>query len=144
MHQLGIDRVDEATKVALTRNDVAHQSVQALLDDLRYVATVLGPADRAEAAKAVLAHHEPPVAESLLSDEGRRLQRRAREALAAFVEPAPVDDIVIVPDAPGRPPRPAKRRITLARVRSVARQVALVVAIAGVSFALGAVLQRLV
>ncbi len=104
---------DSALAVALTRNDIAHRSVQALLDDADHVVTVIQPEDRAEAACAVLSHHEPPVDESLLSNEGRALQAAARRLLAAIaddeIRPDDLERLTApAPSTPAPPLRPTR------------------------------------
>ncbi len=127
------DSTDPAVKVALTRNDIAHQSVQALLDDLEYVTSHIPGSDRGHAARAVLEHHRPPVSESLLSNEGRRLQREARAALHELADQVQTfDDVVIIEEAPAH---------------SIVRQAGTILLMTGTiaagGFSIGAILQRL-
>ncbi len=151
MQELRFDlTTDPATKVALTRNDIAHQSVQALLDDLDHVSNSLPPHERAAAAAAVLDHHHPAVNEALLSTEGRNLQRAARAALTELAQPRAeqsmgqtFDDVLVIEDAPARP-TPSGDQGRAARFKQVGVTLAITGGIAAGGFAVGAVLQRLV
>lgn len=134
MQNLGLDTSTDAARLALTRNDVAHQSVQALLDDLRHVVNEIPVPQRASAAVAVLEHHHPPVSEALLSEEGRRLQRLARQRLQSIVDN---DAVEMIADAPS----PATNRSSI--VRNLALRVLVTAAIIVTCFAVGATLQRL-
>ncbi|MEZ5229423.1 MAG: hypothetical protein R2710_23020 [Acidimicrobiales bacterium] len=138
------DSTDPATRVALTRNDIAHQSVQALLDDLDYVTTQLPEAERGAAARAVLDHHRPAVSESLLSEEGRRLQAAARAALHQLADTDHVqtfDDVLIIDSPPTTQPTSL---LASERLRRFGVTLGMTGAIATGGFAVGAILQRLV
>lgn len=162
MQELGFDpTLDSATKVALMRNDIAHQSVQALIDDLEHITSTIAVNEQADAARAVLDHHHPPVADALLSDAGRRLQHAARAALAELATglvvfeppdgPAPTE--VAVAPAPARwesapSPGPTKatstaRALPTSRWRSILTAAAFTGGIATAGFTVGALLQRL-
>ncbi len=157
MQELRFDlSTDPATKVALTRNDIAHQSVQALLDDLDHVSNSLPEHERAAGAAAVLDHHHPAVNEALLSTEGRNLQRAARAALTELAQPRveqpaveqssrqTFDDVLVIEDAPTRASRAVGHPGGAARLRQIGVTLAITGSIAAGGFAVGAVLQRLV
>ncbi len=145
VQELRLDQsTDPATKVALTRNDIAHQSVQALLDDLDYVTTKIPAHQRADAARAVLDHHRPPVSDALLSDEGRQLQSAARSALhelAGIPRRQTFDDVLIIPEPAKARPLPDAPPVD--RLRQIGLSVAMTGGIAAGGFAVGAILQRL-
>ncbi len=135
------------------RNDIAHQSVQALLDDLAYVTGSLPFDEQPTAARAVLDHHYPAVDDGLLSDAGRRLQQAARATLTELGQAdrqQTFDDVLVISDsvAPGAelavPEQAVPEPSAVDKFRQFGITLAATGAIAAGGFAIGAVLQRLI
>ncbi len=66
------------------RRAAAAESVEAILGDLRHVVGRMPHEDWPEMAKAVLEHHDPPIAEDLLGPDHIGLQTGCRGALEAL------------------------------------------------------------